>query len=78
MAIFAVIVVGPACLFLLYVLAQFFREAMQLRADANRCRARADRILEDSIRRSGDRNATKHSAPVPERHDSGVLAFPRA
>ena len=83
MAAFVVIVLGPACLFLLYVLVQFWREAMHLRAEATKHRAAADRILEESVRRSRtdfgrpDGSKRNNGGPAEKTEDRrSVLAFP--
>jgi hypothetical protein len=83
MAPFVVIVLGPACLFLLYALFQFWREAMRLRAETAKHRAAAVRLLEVSahspqirFRRPDDANRTAGDpAEKTERGSGGVLTF---
>jgi hypothetical protein len=80
MAIFAVIVLGPACLFLLYVLVQFWREAMRLRSEAAKHRAAADRLLEVSARGSkagfGRPDGANYYTTRPAEDSRGIVAFP--
>ena len=83
MVLFITIVLGPACLFLLYVLAQFWLEAMRLRAESARHRAAAERLIEVSARSPraefGRPDITNRSARLPEEYPAGgtgILAFP--
>lgn len=83
MGLFVVIVLGPACLFLLYVLLQFWREAMLSRAEEAKHRAAAVRLLEGSVhgseacfQRPDDASRrTGNPAKRTEHGSRGVLTF---